>query len=266
MNWLGRLFAGPKQRDLSRDVVWLDLAGYEWVYAVGDVHGEYDLMLEMEKLIVLDWERLGRPRACTLYVGDLIDRGPKSAHVLDYMTCCSGHVMDTYVLRGNHEQFMLDFLDDPKSHLDWLSFGGTETLASYGIYHTRSDFSRKRSREIQSLLSSSIPDSHIKFLGSLPHAADAGQFLFCHAGMDPTKPVASQSAEDFMWARDRFMAHEEALERVVVHGHTPVIQAEVSGSRVSIDTLAYSTGILSGCRVNLLQADIKIVVAGPAKP
>ena len=115
---------------------------------------------------------------------------------------------------------MLDFIDDPKAHLDWLSFGGSETLASYGIFETRSDFSRMRSRDIGALLTASIPEGHTKFLRALPHAADAGRFLFCHAGVDPTKPLAAQGPEDFMWARDRFIAHEGALERCG-HGHTP---------------------------------------------
>ena len=263
MSWLTRLLSPSRPpEDPSGDVAWLDVSGYEWVYAVGDVHGEYALMLQMEELIARDWERLGRPSACTLYVGDVIDRGAKSAHILDHLTRPSRHTMDTHVLRGNHEQFMLDFIDDPKAHLDWLSFGGSETLASYGIFETRSDFSRMRGRDIGALLTASIPEGHTKFLRALPHAADAGRFLFCHAGVDPTKPLAAQGPEDFMWARDRFMAHEGALERVVVHGHTPVARAAAVHHRVSIDTGAYSTGTLSGCRVNLLRSDLEILVAG----
>ena len=36
-------------------------------------------------------------------------------------------------LKGNHEAFMLDVLEDPKKISDWRQYGGLPTLMSYGL-------------------------------------------------------------------------------------------------------------------------------------
>ena len=227
----------------------LDLSGFDTVYAVGDAHGCLGLARALEERIHADAAKGGAGEAAILYLGDVVDRGPKSAHLLDHLTRKNAPGLPRLCLRGNHEQFLLDFVEDPRGSLDWLDFGGRETLNSYGLYETRASLERRTAREIRDLLAATIPGEHLDYLAALPHYALEGHALFCHAGVDPTKSIAEQTAEDFMWARDRFLGHGGGFERLVVHGHTPVSRAAEAGGRVSVDTGAHETGVLSCAKV-----------------
>jgi serine/threonine protein phosphatase 1 len=57
-----------------------------------------------------------------------------------------------------------------------------------------------------------------------------------------------------LWIRDEFLVHEESFGKMIVHGHTPVIEPEIRANRINIDTGAYATGrltclVLEGCEV-----------------
>jgi len=162
---------------------------------VGDVHGCLELARDLENKIHEAAGADAGPSAI-LYLGDVIDRGPKSAHVLDHLTRRRPAGLPRMCLRGNHEQFFLDFLEDPKGSLDWLDFGGRETLNSYGIYETRSAFERMGAADIKSILAASIPEAHAAYLRALPHFALGARVLFCHAGVNPTRGIPEQTAED----------------------------------------------------------------------
>jgi serine/threonine protein phosphatase 1 len=233
----------------------LDLSKFDVIYAIGDVHGCLDLMLSLETKIAKDINNSHFDLPVILYLGDLVDRGPKSAHILDHLTQRSTKV-PRLSLRGNHEQLFMEFLQAPKNSLDWLDFGGAETLNSYGIYKSRSFFEKASERDIMNLLFATIPDTHINFMNKMPHFADWDNKLFCHAGVDPTRPLSDQTAEDYMWARDRFLAHDRGYERVIVHGHTPCTKPEIAFGRISIDTEAYKSGTLTSARITATGEDI----------
>ena len=78
-------------------------------YAVGDVHGRLDLLTEM--LTRIREDNAARPPADTRVVllGDLIDRGPDSAGVVDLAMRPLDFASLT-VLQGNHEAMMLQAL------------------------------------------------------------------------------------------------------------------------------------------------------------
>ena len=238
----------------------LDISAYETIYAVGDVHGCLELARDLE-LKIHEAAEADEGRSAILYLGDVIDRGPKSAHVLDHLTRKRAGGLPRLCLRGNHEQFFLDFLEDPKGSLDWLDFGGRETLNSYGIYETRSSLERRSAADIKSLLAASIPEAHAEYLRVLPHFARGARVLFCHAGVNPTRGIPEQTAEDYMWARDRFLAHSGQFECLVVHGHTPVPRAEKVDMRVPIDTGAHETGLLSCAKVNPATGDVSFLTS-----
>ena len=236
----------------------LDTSAHDVIYAIGDAHGCFEQVQRLEEIILKDAGEFGAKSPLLLYLGDLIDRGPKSAHLLDHLTRAHRDA-PRLSLRGNHEQFFLDFLANPKDNLEWLSFGGAETLASYGIYETHKFFASKSTAAVRALLESSIPESHVRYLSELPHAAWAGEFLLCHAGVDPTKALSDQTAEDYMWARERFFAHEAGYGARVVHGHTPVEIAHERCGRISLDTGAYAGGRLSAARLVINSSDISFL-------
>ena len=254
------LSAAPTRGASETAPVRLDISAYDTIYAVGDVHGCLELTRDLENKIHEAAGADAGPSAI-LYLGDVIDRGPKSAHVLDHLTRRHPAGLPRMCLRGNHEQFFLDFLEDPKGSLDWLDFGGRETLNSYGIYETRSAFERMGAADIKSILAASIPEAHAAYLRALPHFALGARVLFCHAGVNPTRGIPEQTAEDYMWARDRFLAHSGQFECLVVHGHTPVPRAEKVDTRVPVDTGAHETGLLSCAKVNPATGDVSFLTS-----
>ena len=72
-----------------------------------------------------------------------------------------------------------------------------------------------------------------------------GDYFFCHAGVRPGTPLSRQREEDLLWIRDDFLLHEEPFEKIIVHGHTPVLEPDVRRNRINIDTGAYATGRLT---------------------
>src|SRR5215469_1036370 len=103
------------------------------IYAVGDIHGRLDLLDKM--LGIIEQDGAGREPAQTVlvFLGDYVDRGSNSKGVLDRLT--GGLPQDTAAvfLKGNHEDLLLSFLDEPDSGLNWLHNGGGASLMSYGI-------------------------------------------------------------------------------------------------------------------------------------
>ena len=63
--------------------------------------------------------------------------------------------------------------------------------------------------------------------------------------MRPGIPLARQAQGDLLSIRDDFLLHEGAYEKVVVHGHTPVVRPDIRTNRINIDTGAYATGKLT---------------------
>ena len=105
------------------------------VYAIGDIHGCYDLMKSLLAKIAADYAVCARGRRPVLiFCGDYIDRGPQSARVLDALAWLHRRrEVELHLLKGNHEEALLAFLDEPETGAPWLSFGGAETLLSYGV-------------------------------------------------------------------------------------------------------------------------------------
>ena len=67
-------------------------------------------------------------------LGDYVDRGPASRGVLDRLIALEEDAaLQTRFIRGNHEDTMLSFLGEASLGSTWCSFGGVETLQSYGV-------------------------------------------------------------------------------------------------------------------------------------
>jgi serine/threonine protein phosphatase 1 len=181
--------------------------------------------------------------ALTVTLGDYIDRGPNSRGVLE---CLVHNPFPTqYVpLKGNHEELLEGFLEDPSIGSRWRRLGGLETLHSYGVPVSPLMLG-KGYEEAAELLRSAIPEEHLQFVSSLKSSASSRCFFLCHAGVRPGIPLERQSAEDLLWIRDEFLTSKMDFGKRVVHGHTPVDWPEVLPNRINIDTGAYATGRLT---------------------
>jgi serine/threonine protein phosphatase 1 len=212
------------------------------VYAIGDVHGRIDLL--QEALGKIDRHRNAYPIASPIEVmlGDYIDRGPSSFDVIELLSSRARN--GTICLKGNHETFLLQFLQDPGILTHWQHFGGLETLTSYGLEPSLHCSSKAQER-LAAQLADRLPAHHYRFLISLPLCFALGDYFFVHAGVRPGIDLSHQSAEDLLWIRDDFLGYKGSFGKIVVHGHTPVSEPEIHDNRINLDTGAFASGTLT---------------------
>jgi serine/threonine protein phosphatase 1 len=217
----------------------------ERIYAIGDVHGRLDLFVRLVALIRQDAETRPPPRRTRiLLIGDLIDRGPSSAELVERLRTLQAGGMDIVVLKGNHELMMVAALrGDLYALEDWLRFGGDETLRSCGL--SDDTFALPLS-DLLAAAGDAVPTAAIDWLDALPLTARSGDYVFVHAGIRPGVPLKRQQPGDLLWIADEFLDHEAAHPAMIVHGHTIVEDGpHLLANRIAIDTGAYRTGRLS---------------------
>ena len=201
------------------------------VVAIGDVHGCASLLDE-----VLEQHR--GSGADLIFLGDLIDRSPQAdgdRKVLERVMDLHAHpekygLSKVTVLRGNHEQMLLDALEEekPGQATDlWEWNGGNPDLLPYA-------------------------KQQLSWLNRLPHIAIRGQYLFVHAGVRPGVPIDRQKLMDLLWIRRPFLQAPHGLPYIVVHGHTFRRDCRVTRlpHRIGIDTGAFISGKLTALRLD----------------
>lgn len=219
-------------------------------YAIGDVHGRADLLDRLLSRIGAHIVAHPVVRPIPLLVGDYIDRGPASREVLDLLLDYRQQ-REMIFLRGNHDVYLSEFLQNPAALRDWSKLGGLETLMSYGLQPPMNADAAAQ-KELAQALNAVLPAKHRHFLTGLRSSFSCGGYFFVHAGVRPGIPLAKQRDDDLLWIRDDFLLHEEDFGKIVVHGHTPVPEIDIRRNRINIDTGAYATGRLS-CLI--LEAD-----------
>jgi serine/threonine protein phosphatase 1 len=98
------------------------------IYIIGDVHGCYETLMALLNKLPND--------AKLIFVGDLIDRGPDSAKVVEFVKnnnypCVLGN-HEVYMIRSHDENFKERFMSEyMNNHYLWRKNGGYATLTSY---------------------------------------------------------------------------------------------------------------------------------------
>lgn len=222
-------FAGPKGKRL---------------YAIGDVHGRLDLVDELLGRIEDDITDRLVDTAAVVFLGDLIDRGPDSAGVVERLQSLRHFPAKTLFLLGNHEEFLLRALaGEPGVAHDWLGFGGDACAESYGI--APSTLHAMDEQRIAEVLRVAIPAAHVEFLGTFGDTFAFGDYLLVHAGIRPGVPIEEQQPRDLRWIRQPFLSDTHDHGCMVIHGHTISDGVDRRSNRIGIDTGAYRTGILT---------------------
>lgn len=230
------------------------------MWAVGDIHGRLDLLQPLVEAIVADLHESNATRKVVVFLGDYIDRGPDSRGVLRLLAGLSAvHGVEWRFLKGNHEQAMLGFLDDPAAGPKWCEYGGDNALRSYGLRVPDLAHRTEAWARVAADLRHKLTSREIAFLENLELSVTVGDYFFSHAGARPGVALDRQSSEDLMWIRQPFLNSRTAFEQVVVHGHTPTPSVHADQRRIGIDTKAYHSGVLSAVRLEgidrgLLQA------------
>lgn len=207
---------------------------------VGDIHGKLGLFNRL-----LDEMSYDPAEDRLVLIGDLVDRGENSRGVIVRAIELKEAAPDLVtVLRGNHEDLMIDWIEDPEGIQAeiWYYNGGIETLRSYA--NEDGNFS--------------MPESHYNFLIGLPMWHEDEHAIYVHAGLPEAEkgqflhPSSAPDSPDIIWSRnERFF--NEYRGKTVVFGHT--ISGLLFGEKgkvwvredvIGVDTGAYYYGILSG--------------------
>jgi serine/threonine protein phosphatase 1 len=212
-------------------------------YAVGDIHGRFDLLEDMLGQIEADAAGHNPQRIILVFLGDLIDRGPASCEVIDRLRNYRPGFR-IFFLTGNHEEVLLRVLAGERGILShWLKFGGSECMLSYGV--DPGVLQRSGEREGQAIVERAIPADHQKFIASFDDTLRFGDYLFVHAGIRPKVDLSLQLQSDLRWIRQPFLDDVGNHGFVVVHGHTIEDRVVSRPNRIGIDTGAYRTGVLT---------------------
>lgn len=200
-------------------------------YVIGDIHGRPNLLDQLINNVPWDVKR-----DKIVFLGDLIDRGPDAPGVIDRIMALAASNPNVVVLRGNHEQMMLDCLE--YGDLQWLipENGGLATLEGYG-------FNLSQLHDVSDIR---IPDRHIEFISSLPFYHEDEQAIYVHAGLVPGEHPSETDPDVLVWARD-FDFYKGYDGKLCFFGHTPTqylprdgrsrrFGIYIHGSCVGIDT------------------------------
>ncbi len=214
------------------------------VYAVGDIHGRLDLLDQLLFRIDADERTRGGARTQLIFLGDLVDRGPQSAGVVQRALELKQSGRPVRFLMGNHEEVFLKAL---KGSLEALRFfvkiGGRSTILSYGF--SEQEYDALDYDDLLAALIERVPAEHVAFLDGFEDRIAIGDYLFVHAGIRPRVPVEEQTGGDLRWIRSEFLEFRGSHGPIVVHGHTISDEVEERSNRIGIDTGAFASGRLT---------------------
>lgn len=187
-------------------------------YVIGDIHGCYDELKELYDKIV---QHADLDAFKIIFVGDYVDRGPKSKEVVDFVMNIekSGHI----ALMGNHEDMLL------AGEYTYAA----ETIVSFGGF--RGHY---------------IPEWAMNWMRSLPKYYEDDTIIVAHAGGTPHVKMVDQSDAMLLWYR--YPAGSGAwLDKHLYHGHTPSLSVNPEGGpgRTNVDTGCVYGGYLTAAIV-----------------
>jgi len=215
----------------------------ERIYAIGDIHGCFDLLFQLMSGIVNDDKERPQARKRIVVLGDFIDRGPDSAKIIEFLSASRKADILT-VLKGNHEAALVDGIRGDRAALEaWIDFGGDATLRSYGAQEE--DIWPADTRKLVENVRRIIPESVVDWLAELPLTHRAGSYLFVHAGIKPGVALPKQREDDLLWIRGEFTDSMADHGAIIVHGHSISERVSVERNRIGVDTGAYRSGRLS---------------------
>lgn len=204
---------------------------YNSINIVADVHGRFD---ELQKLL----DKL--PSAeITVFLGDLVDRGPKSKEVLDYVMTAK----DTICLYGNHEDLMVGHFENRSDW--WFPNGGTQTFNSFNYF---------------------VPEHYLAWMKKLPLYFQTNDLFLSHAPVENlryTKDLNldgvpgwvprnrferdTKAVEDFIWNRDSPTKKES---KFMVYGHNHRPKSLLDENSVEFARCIDNTGHKKLCAMN----------------
>lgn len=238
MFWKRKSKTGPKGQAGHR------IPEGERVYAIGDIHGRDDLFEQLVELIRDDHAGRGPARITLILLGDLVDRGPASAQVIERAMRLRGEFPGTRLLVGNHEEcFLAALTGDLRKLKYFMRIGGDATVRSY--WPQDEDLADASFEEVAARLPELVPAEHVDFLNRGEDVVEIGDYAFVHAGIRPGVPLEKQALSDLRWIRDEFLDHVGDHGKMIVHGHSITAAPDEQANRIGVDIGAFRSGALA---------------------
>ena len=177
--------------------------------AITDIHGELEkLESVLEKV---------KPQSDDVFVfmGDYIDRGPKSREVVDKVIEI-GKIYNSIYLMGSHEYAYLHSKKDEYYNFLFWNYGGPATVKSYGSFEN-------------------IGKIHGEFFKNLRFYYLTDKYLFVHAGINPIYPLEEQDEVDLVYIRHKFIYSKHNLSQKIIFGHTEFEKPYIDKDKIGID-------------------------------
>jgi serine/threonine protein phosphatase 1 len=202
-------------------------------FAVGDIHGHFTRLQTALDNVCFE------PSVDRLFsVGDLIDRGPESLDVDEWLLRKPWF----HAVRGNHEQMAIDshaagrFSDESSMHFinggDWF----------YGLSSIEQDCYTSILRDLPLVIE--VETAH-GLIGIVHADVPRGSWGEMISALSGSAFEANHVAAKLQWSRKRITEGDQSGVdgvRAVIVGHTPLRQPAVLGNVYHIDTAGWMDG------------------------
>ncbi len=218
-------------------------------YCIGDIHGCYKTFKKLvDQILKVDNE------AKFYLVGDLIDRGPATKRVLDYSIQLLSANTIVGIVKGNHEQMLVDAYEKNCTLQDsmWYANKANTTVKEF-------DKSFSDNQKVNEL----IPQEYYLFFKKLPYYIELEDYFIVHAGFNLSSDLAFTDYQSMIWIRDMLYDHIILKEKKVIHGHTPILvencEQQIKQNKIiNIDTGCVFTqykgfGFLSALNIDTME-------------
>ena len=169
---------------------------------IPDVHGCAHTLQALLEAINL------QPNDQLFFLGDLVNKGPRSLAVLEMVMALQQQHSQVYVLRGNHEQLYLNTSEnEPHKMKDYAALNFTTDMLEKGEF----------------------PRRYLDYFSSLPLFIELNDYWLVHAGFNFNLPGDApwQDAHSMMYIREMAYDEKRAKGKTIVHGHTPTPIQEI---------------------------------------
>ena len=197
---------------------------------IGDIHGEVNKLKELLAKMPKDKH--------LVFLGDYINIGRNSKQVIEELILLDDQCECTF-LAGNHDLYLLAYLEKKMEFIEYASFGGIPTILSY-IDEAKGD--------VRNQLISSIPITHIDFLKGLHLYMETELYFISHAEVNFTRPYSRDKA-DLLYNKRYHEQIELVFEKTIICGHfvQSKLKPHISENFICLDTGCgtLNTGVLT---------------------
>lgn len=194
------------------------------VIVVADIHGDNEkFRMALKSISLKKVDKL-------ILLGDLIDRGKKSKDVLDTILLLKDTgFKDIIIIRGNHEQMLLDSIENSDNEYIWLKNGGDKTLQSFRVNY-----------------SNQIPQKYVDLIRSSIYYYEFLDFIFVHAGLNFEQENPFNDIKTLLWTRNMSLSDykkSKLRNTKIIHGHSPIKRTEIIENFKKIEILNLDNGV-----------------------